>query len=300
MKIQFLLPLRPAFIAGFSLLLLNCSNNKPEGAGKIAIQNAEASQGISPTPANKEASVSLSSLKVPDAVTVLSMPQIPVLCYHQVRDYRASDSRSARDYIVPPAVFKEQMKILADSGYTTILPEQHYRYLVNGETLPAKPVMISFDDGCDEQFQVSEEILKPLNQKAVFFIMTVAINRPNFMSEEQIRKLSDDGHAIALHTWDHNNVKKYSGEDWDKQVAKPRKRLESITGKPVEFFAYPFGLWSPEIIQPLKEKGIVASYQLSTARDSTDPIHTIRRIIVPGNWDGPQLLKRMAGSFTGK
>src|SRR5262245_19915649 len=45
-----------------------------------------------------------------DAATVLGRPEVPILCYHQVRDWRATDSKTARDYIVPPANFKEQMK----------------------------------------------------------------------------------------------------------------------------------------------------------------------------------------------
>jgi peptidoglycan/xylan/chitin deacetylase (PgdA/CDA1 family) len=189
------------------------------------------------------------------------------------------------------------MKALADSGYHTILPEDVYKYLAFGEALPEKPVLISFDDGCDEQFDITHSILDPLKFKASFFIMTVSVNRPNFMSADQIRQLSDEGHSIGLHTWDHHSVKQYQGEDWVKQIEKPKAQLEKIIGKPVVFFAYPFGLWNTPAIPELKNRGLLAAFQLSTARDQEDPLFTIRRIIVTGETSGPKLIAHMKGSF---
>ncbi|HEY8398947.1 MAG TPA: polysaccharide deacetylase family protein [Flavihumibacter sp.] len=231
------------------------------------------------------------------AAAILARKQVPILCYHQIRPYRDSDGPSARPYIVPPDIFREQMKALHDSGYTTILPDQLLNYLIGGEELPQKPVMIHFDDGCDEQYDITREILDPLNMKAAYFIMTVSINRPNYMKAEQIRALSDAGHYIGLHTWDHQNVKKLQGDDWVKQIEKPKATLEKITGKPVEHFAYPFGLWNPQAIPELQKRGIKAAYILSTSRDQNDPLYTIRRIIVPGNWSGTRLLNNMRSSF---
>jgi peptidoglycan/xylan/chitin deacetylase (PgdA/CDA1 family) len=231
------------------------------------------------------------------AVSILNKKQVPILCYHQIRPYKPNDSPTAKAYIVPPDMFKDQMKALHDSGYQTILPDQLRNYLLSGESLPEKAVLISFDDGCDEQYEITKEILDPYKMKAAYFIMTVAINRPNYMKAEQIKALSEAGHSIGLHTWDHNNVKKYQGEDWLKQIEKPKATLEKITGKPVEHFAYPFGLWNPEAIPHLKEKGLKTAFILSTTRDEQDPLFTIRRIIVPGTWTGTQLLTRMKSSF---
>jgi hypothetical protein len=41
-------------------------------------------------------------------------------------------------------------------------------------------------------------------------------------------------------------VKNYVAADWVKQVDKPSRQLEEITGKPVNYFAYPFGLWNKQ------------------------------------------------------
>lgn len=235
--------------------------------------------------------------RVPDAAVIMARPQIPILCYHQIRDYKPGDSKSAKDYIVPTADFKAQMKGLADSGYTTILPEDLYDYLTGDKPLPAKPVMLTFDDGCDEQFDIAHDVLDPLKFKGAYFIMTVSVNRPNYMKAEQIRQLADEGHSVGLHTWDHHNVKKYQGADWETQITKPKAQLEKIVGRPVQFFAYPFGLWNAPAVPELRNRGLLAAFQLSTARDAQEPLYTIRRIIVPGGWSGAQLVNRMKGSF---
>ncbi len=235
--------------------------------------------------------------KPTDVGTIMARKQVPILCYHQIRDWRASDSESAKVYIVPPANFKEQIKMLADSGYQTILPDQLIDYLTTGAKLPAKPVMLTFDDNTLEQFTVAAPELKKYGFKAVFFIMTVSINRPKYLSSEQIKALSDAGHIIASHSWDHQNFKKYQAADWITQVEKPTKRLQEITGKPVKYFAYPFGLWDAEGIPELKKRGFTAAFQLSVKRDEKEPLFTIRRNIASGGWDGKKLNQIMINNF---
>lgn len=234
---------------------------------------------------------------VADAATILGKAEVPILCYHQVRDYLPSDGKVARDYIVPVAVFRQQMKSLADSGYTTILPDQLVEYLQKGKPLPSKPVMITFDDTRLDQYTTALPELNRHGFKGVFFIMTVSIDRPGYMSKEQIRQLADQGHTIGSHTWDHKNVKKYAGEDWAVQVAKPSKQLQAITGKPVEYFAYPFGLWNKEAITGLKPHGFKAVFQLASKCDDKDPMYSIRRIIVPGSWSAAAMQRSMRNSF---
>ena len=133
--------------------------------------------------------------------------------------------------------------------------------------------------------------------KGVYFIMTVSMNRPRYMSKDQIKSLSNNGHVIAAHTWDHHMVTKYKGEDWDTQLAKPKKKLEEITGKQVQYFAYPFGLWNQAAIPELKSKGYQLGFILSTKRDSIDPLYTIRRMIVAGQWSTLGMMKSMESSF---
>jgi peptidoglycan/xylan/chitin deacetylase (PgdA/CDA1 family) len=277
-------------------LLLSCQQNKSSDPG--IIDNASAENNS--IPAESQQGGNKKDRKPANAAAILARPQVPILCYHQIRDWKSTDSKSAKDYIIPVSTFKSHMKMLADSGYNTILPEQLYNYLVYGDALPKKPIMLTFDDTDLDQYTIAAPELKKYRFKAVYFIMTVSLGRPRYMSREQVKKLSDEGNVIGSHTWDHHNVKKYAGKDWETQIDKPTKTLETITGKDIKYFAYPFGLWNKEAIPELKKRGFKAAFILSTSRDETDPLFTIRRIIASGYWTSKTLHNSIVNSFTGK
>jgi len=228
---------------------------------------------------------------------IIARKQVPVLCYHQIRDWRATDSKTAKDYIVPIAAFKEKMKMLADSGYHTILPDQLYAYLTTGAALPSKPIMLTFDDTDLDQFTIANPELKKHGFKGVYFIMTVSIGRPRYMNKEQIKQLSDEGNVIASHTWDHHNFKKFAGKDWETQIDKPTKKLEDITGKKIDYFAYPFGLWNAQGLPELHKRGFKMAFQLAEKRDANDPLMTVRRILDSGYWSAKTLSNSIRNSF---
>jgi peptidoglycan/xylan/chitin deacetylase (PgdA/CDA1 family) len=239
------------------------------------------------TPSAETAPIKTTS--VPRASVILAKKQVPILCYHQIRDWKPTDSKVSKTYIVPPAAFAAQMRMLADSGYHTITPDQLYAYLISGARLPVKPIILSFDDTDLDQYTVAYPEMKKYGFKGLFFIMTVSLGRPHYMSRDQVRTLSDDGNIIGSHTWDHHNVKKYEGNDWVVQLDKPTRQLEAITGKSIRYFAYPFGLWNTAAFPELKKRGFVAAFQLDEKPDPVDPLYCIRRIIVPGTWSGTAL-----------
>jgi peptidoglycan/xylan/chitin deacetylase (PgdA/CDA1 family) len=238
------------------------------------------------------------SRKLASAAEIMARTQVPILCYHRIRPFKPSDSKRAKDYIVTPEDFRAQMKLLADSGYKTILPDQLMNYLQYGDPIPEKAVMLTFDDNVGDQMTVAEPILKELGFKGVFFIMTVTLNKPGYMSKEQVKQLHDEGHVIGSHTYDHQNMRKLPDSLWTVQVDKPQKQLKDITGADVKYFAYPFGLWKPENIPALQKRDLKAAFQLTEKRDTTAPLYTIRRMIVPGGWSANQMLKSMKGSFS--
>ena len=227
------------------------------------------------------------------AAQVYAKQQIPVLCYHRIDDGRKGD------YTVSKATFAAHMKILADSGYHSILPTQLYDYLVYNKDLPTKPFMVTFDDSRIEHSATAAPILEKHGFRGVFFIMTITYNKKNYMTKDQIARLAKDGHTIGLHSWDHTMVTKYKdAADWKKEVSDPQKKLEQIVGKPVEYWAYPNGVFDHKGAQELS-KYIKMSFSLATKRDSLLPLQTVRRIIVPEC--SPQgLLKAMHQSFCKK
>ena len=284
----------PLFLVAGVLLSACQSNSKSKAnSDSLAVQtDAEASEK-----GTDEETPPIPNGKIASAAEILARPQVPILCYHQIRNWTASDGKVGRDYIVPTAEFKSQMKMLADSGYNTILPDQLYNYLAYGAKLPKKPIMLTFDDTKLDQWTVAIPELKKYGFKGVFFIMTVSLGRPNYMSRDQVKQMSDAGHVIGSHTYDHQNVKKYQGEDWVTQIEKPTKTLQEVTGKDIKYFAYPFGLWNKEAIPELKKRGFSSAFILAEKRDENDPLFTIRRIIASGYWNTKTLHNSIVKSF---
>ncbi len=235
-----------------------------------------------------------------DAATILARKEVPVLCYHQIRDWTSTDGNRAKDDIISPARFKEHIKMLADNGYHSILPDQLYDYLVYGKELPPKPIMFTFDDTDLDQFTVAYPTLKQYGFKGVYFIMTVAIGkkgRIDYMNAEQIKTLSDDGNVIANHTYDHKNFAHFNENDWLVQLEEPNQKLEKITGKKIEYFAYPYGVFKSSKLHKLKDYGFKMAFILSTKRNEQYPLFTVRRIIDPGYYTARGLMNSIKKSF---
>jgi len=275
----------------------------------LFLQNCTNSSASHLKKEKKPSTVPKATVQIADAVTIMNRPQVPILCYHHIRDVRMP-SRSSKGYEVTDEQFREQMKTLADSGFHTILPNQLYEYLTTGAALPSKPVMITFDDTDEEQFSIGKAEMDKYGFKGVYFVMNISIGRKNYMTREEIKQLSDEGHVIACHTYDHHRVDRYKNEDtiefrgqkqvvndWDFQLKDTRKVLEEITGKPVEYFAYPFGIWDQPAIPEIKKLGYKLAFQLSEKRDSTEPLYTVRRMIVASNWSTQGVLKVMKSTF---
>jgi peptidoglycan/xylan/chitin deacetylase (PgdA/CDA1 family) len=285
--------MKKTFITCFAagMLFIACKSTDP----KSTTPETKDSTAVAPksTTATGNAPVSTSG-PLADAQTILARRQVPILCYHHIKN---NPGGKLTDYSVAPETFAAEMKILADSGYKTILPDQLYNYLERGTPIPAKSVMITFDDTDLEQFTIGKSEMDKYGFKGVYYIMTISLNRPRYMTNDNLKQLVAEGHVVGCHTWDHHMVTKYTDDDWDKQLVKPKQKLEGIIGKQIDYFAYPFGLWNTAAIPHLKQNGIKMAFILSTARDTTDPIYTVRRMIVAGQWTAKGMMSAMKGTF---
>jgi peptidoglycan/xylan/chitin deacetylase (PgdA/CDA1 family) len=169
-------------------------------------------------------------------------------------------------------------------------------HVVGGKPLPSKPVLLTFDDASAGQFTRALPLLRRHGFKATFFVMSVVLGRPGWMTRGQVRRLDRAGMTVAAHTYDHHAVPEYAGEDWDTQLVAPAAQLARIVGHPVRLFAYPNGLWSREAFAHLDASGYVAAFQLAGKMDREAPLWTLRRMIVP-ELSGPELLRQIRRDF---
>ena len=159
--------------------------------------------------------------------------------------------------------------------------------------------MITFDDSRSEHFTIAAPEMEKYGFRGVFFIMTITYNKKNYMTKDQIAQLAKAGHTIGLHTWDHTMVTKFKDSaDWQKEIVEPKEKLEKIVGMPVEYFAYPNGVYDHKGAMELSNYFKI-SFTLASRHDSIKPLQTVRRMIVP-EWTAQGLLKSMKRTFSKK
>lgn len=270
-------------IATSLLLLVGCSqgDKQQNEASQITITDDVISIGLE------------SIIEKPIENNVAQMMQkkeIPVLCYHRIEAGR-NDA-----YSVSPDLFASHLKALSDSGYNSILPDELYNYLKYNATLPDNPFMITFDDSRKEHITIAAPELAKHNFKGAFFIMTVTNNKKNYLTRDEIAQLANEGHTVGLHSWDHVMVTKYTDSTfWKKQVLDPQNKLEDMIGKPVNYWAYPNGVYDREAAKEL-DKHFKLSFILMAKRDSLYPLQSIRRMIAPPT-SPDRIIKSMRTNF---
>lgn len=239
-------------------------------------------QGYATDPEKKKhnCSAAFHNRKKHGKYTISKIRQVPVLCYHAIRDNTKEDGPNQRAYSISPLNFASQMKALFDNEYTSITPDELKYYLNRDRSLPGNPIIITFDDGTKGQYEIGARILEKYHFKGVFFIMTVTIGKKNYMTQNEIKILSNKGHVIGCHTWDHHQVTEYEKEDWFVQVIKPKKQLEKITQKPVTCFAYPYGAWNRKAADSLRKYGFTTAFIFYGKQDPSVPLFSIERINV--------------------
>jgi len=203
---------------------------------------------------------------------------IPVLNYHQI------NNESHNALTLSDTEFEAQIKYLAQEGYTAISPDQLADYLQYGKELPNKPILITFDDGYEDNYQVAYPILQRYHYKATIFLITDFVgNNSRYLTWKQIKEMSDNGINFESHTLSHIILPKASDEELHAQLIKSKEALEWRLGKKVEFLAYPGGKYDQRIIQSVKEAGYRAAFTVNFGRNKMNStMYTLHRIPIFG------------------
>jgi peptidoglycan/xylan/chitin deacetylase (PgdA/CDA1 family) len=210
----------------------------------------------------------------------MSQYQLPVLLYHRVVNSKKETGKH-KIYVFKDK-FEEQLKFLKKDGYGTItfhdlasppsplLEERGVRQ--DGER--PKKIILTFDDGYEDNYTILFPLLKKYGFTAVIFLVTqqkdnswgVQQGEPVFkmMNEKQIKEMSDYGIEFGGHTQNHPDLTKISEQQAKNEIEGCKNDVEIITGKPVVSFAYPFGALNEKVKSIVKDAG----YQFGIATTS--------------------------------
>ncbi|MFA5144513.1 MAG: family 10 glycosylhydrolase [Candidatus Omnitrophota bacterium] len=234
------------------------------------------------------------------AASVTGKPvSVPILLYHHIARLPDGASRSQQRWTLSPEKFDKQMQWLASQGFHPVTMEQLIAHLKHGLPLPAKPIVLSFDDGWKDQYYAALPILKRYNFSATFFIITDSVGHSAYMNWQQLREMSASGMDIQPHSSSHQKLPLLPRELALKEIIDSKKALESHLNKPALVFAYPFGTYSREVISMAKAAGFEGAVTVNGLNGGyifrNDESYTLPRYAVEGD-DKLKNIARACGS----
>ena len=181
--------------------------------------------------------------------------RVPILMYHYISTPPENADIYRLDLSVEPAMFRAQMQYLAENGYSTIDFYDLSLAITNKIELPAKPVIITLDDGYVDNYWYAFPVLQEFGLKATFFVVTEFVdnNNPNYMSWEMIETMAAAGMRIEPHSKNHPDL---SGRERDfliYQMLGSQETIAAHIGYTPRYFAYPGGRYDVLAMQILAE-----------------------------------------------
>ena len=171
---------------------------------------------------------------------------VPTLMYHAVSD----DTWGTAELFVRPSEMERQLQYLTEHGYTTITFEDLYRI-----DEIEKPVLLTFDDGYDDNYEILFPLLKKYNCKATIFIITRSYEKggdpsaTHKMTKKQMKELSDSGLvSIQSHTRTHRRLGELSADEQEAELRRSRLQLLRCTGKMPFVLCYPEGSYNRDTL----------------------------------------------------
>jgi len=212
--------------------------------------------------------------------------RIPVLTYHLIsKDPPAAMKR----WSVTPRAFQRQMAYLHRKGYQSITLEQLWDYLTRGTPLPPKPICITFDDGYQSHHEETFSLLAQYGFSATVFLVADFVGKANewdridpppaLLSWEQILTSNYPTISFQSHSLSHKKLTSLSYEEINREIGDSAQTIKQRLGKPVEFFAYPYGKFNQVIRSLVMAKGYKAAFSVQPGLcQPRDDLFSLRRI----------------------
>src|ERR1051325_6524201 len=174
--------------------------------------------------------------------------KLTILMYHKVAEPTAH-TRHRANY-VRPKQFEAQMNALSEWGYTSIPFDQWLDNRRARAVLPAKPVIITFDDGYRCFESTAWPILRARGMHAMVFLVAGQIGGTNAWDSDEVQEplldadrilaLQRDGVRFGSHGYSHVPLARVPPDHAFGEMVRSRTALEELLGRPVDVLSYPY------------------------------------------------------------
>lgn len=178
---------------------------------------------------------------------------VPVLMYHVVADPPAS--APFPDLYVSPGDLRAQVQLLANAGYEAVTLGRVFDAWVGRATLPARPVVLSFDDGYRSHVTSALPILSERRWPGVLNLDLSNLAPVWGVGAPGVRRLVAAGWEIDAHSMTHADLRFQNGAALAREVAGSRLEIFRRFGAAPRFFCYPAGRYDDEVVAAVVAAG---------------------------------------------
>lgn len=205
---------------------------------------------------------------------------IPVLMYHSVSNDKPTDKLASLRITMDS--FLQQMEYLKNNNFTTLTLDELKDFIISNKQVPEKSVVLTFDDGYEDNYTNVYPILKKYGFKATIFIETSSVdNNKNMLTSAQLVELQQNGIDIESETAQDDKLASLSSVNQLKSMQNSKQYLEKLLNKTVNYISYPYGSYNKDTLDAAAKAG----YILGLSRDGkwtykTDGNYKLSRVYV--------------------
>ncbi len=217
--------------------------------------------------------------------------KIPILLYHEIT--KEKPERSLSYMRTTKENFEKQIQGLLEYGYTIISYNDLIEYNKGEKALPEKIVLIDFDDGYVGNYLYAFEIVKKYNIPINIYVVDDLVGTPGYFNWEQAKEMSDSGLvSINSHGKTHIFYDKETKETLVEHIEYAHNNIEkNVSKKVTKVFTYPYGAYTKEHLETLKQAGFVQNLTNDEINESnTLNLYGLSRIYVK-NYSKYKVLK---------
>jgi len=224
-----------------------------------AVQEQQPAVDLTPPPAQVQAPVELPPSPVAQPAVVVSRPGqgigVPILTYHWIRVNPVPNDTLGFHLSVTPDNFAQQMDFLHFAGAHPITLAAAMSALETGKPLPARPVILTFDDGYGDFASRATPVLQRYGFVGTDYVVSGFIGHTAYMNTDQIHQVEAAGMVIGCHTVNHVDLARVAPQVARMQITVSHQQLEQLLGHKVLDFAYPYGGFNYQVEQMVLADG---------------------------------------------